>query len=382
MSRYASSSRKLNPYANLVVAAMVSAVLFLIVASCGGSEVEVFRIGAVHPLTGDGAAYGLPVQRVIERAVSDINEEWADQDKRLEVVFEDGKCNSDDALAAARKLVEEDDVRVIYGGTCSDETLGMAPYAEENRVLLLSPLSGSDAISVAGDYVFRNYPSNSAQVDAMIAFLQPRGYRKFALLTTKTEYAQDLRRSYLEDLPGIGGEIVADEVVADDATNVDAEAGRIAAALPDAVIILPQTIPAAGLYAAALHNAGVTAQGIGNDVAGVPETIAEYGEFMKGYYLPAGTFKSEGEAKFVALQDETDCDVGYYCATTYDGVFLLRDAIERCGDKDTNCIKDFLYETQKWEGRFYGSISFDENGDISGSFWINQVEGGAAVPAD
>ena len=49
-------------------------------------------------MTGDGAAYGLPVQRVIERAVSDINEEWADQDKRLEVVFEDGKCNSDDAL--------------------------------------------------------------------------------------------------------------------------------------------------------------------------------------------------------------------------------------------------------------------------------------------
>ena len=30
-------------------------------------------------MTGDGAAYGLPVQRVIERAVSDINEEWADQ---------------------------------------------------------------------------------------------------------------------------------------------------------------------------------------------------------------------------------------------------------------------------------------------------------------
>ena len=82
------------------------------------------------------------------------------------------------------------------------------------------------------------------------------------------------------------------------------------------------------------------------------------------------------------MQDETDCDVGYYCATTYDGVFLLRDAIERCGDKDTNCIKDFLYETQKWEGRFYGAISFDENGDISGSFRINQVEGGAAVPAD
>ena len=147
---------------------------------------------------------------------------------------------------------------------------------------LLSPLSFSDAISVAGDYVFRNYPSNSAQVDAMIAFLQPRGFRKFDLLTTSSEYAQDLRRSYLEDLPGIGGEIVADEVVADDATNVDAEAGRIAAALPDAVIILPQTIPAAVLYSAAMHNAGVTAQGIGNDVAIVLETIAEYGECHEG----------------------------------------------------------------------------------------------------
>ncbi len=305
-----------------------------------------------------------------------MNAQWVERSMRLEVIIEDGKCNGEYALAAARKLVEEDDVRVIYGGSCSDETLGMAPYTEENRVLLLSPLSSSDEITGAGDYVFRNFPTNSAQMDAMIDFLQPKGLRRFALLTADTDYAQDLRRSYLEDLPNIGGQIVADEVVAEGITNVDAEAARIAASMPDAVIVLPQTIPAARLFVTALHNAGVTAQGIGSDVVGLPETIAAYGKFLPGYYVPAGVFKSEGDAEFIAMQDDTDCDTGSYCAAAYDGVFLLGEALERCGDRDTNCMRDFLYSTQNWEGKYFGSISFDENGDIAGSFRIYRIEGG------
>ena len=340
---------------------------------------EVVRIGAVHPLTGDGAVYGLPVQRVIERAVRDLNEEWAEQDRRLEVVFADGQCTAADALAAARRLVEEDGVRVIYGGTCSGEVLGMAPYVETNRVLLLSPLASSDEITGAGDYIFRNTPTNSAQVDAMLAFLGSEDYRRFALLTADTAYAQDLRRSYVAGMPGIGGTVVADEVVgADEVTDLAAAVGRIAAAQPDAVIVLPQTIPGATRFTAALHTAGVTAQGIGSDVVGVADD-----ESTRGYYVPVGTFKGEGTAEFLALQDETDCDLSYYCATTYDGIFLLGEALARCGD-DTSCLRGFLYGTQGWDGKFYGSLSFDAHGDIAtaGAFRIDRVADAAAVAAN
>lgn len=368
-----------------VAVAIVSAVLVATLAACAQqaeSEAVVYRIGAVHPLTGDGAEYGLPVQRVIERAVQDLNTEWAARNLRLEVVFADGECNAEAARAAAQRLVEEESVRVIFGGTCSDETLGMSPYTEVNRVLLLTPLSSSDQISDAGDYVFRMAPRNSAQVAAMVAYLEKREFRRYALLTTDTKLGQDLRRSYLASLPTINGEIVADEVIAPDAKNVAAEAARIAAASPDAVIVLPQTIPDAGLYVTALHHAGVDAQGIGSDIVGLSQTIAEYGAYVQGYIVPTNVVKGEGEAAFAALKEDTDCDLGIFCATPYDGIFLLGEALAQCGDQDTDCIRDFLYATNDWEGPFYGVMSFDANGDLAGSFQIDRIEGETQTPTD
>ena len=368
---------------NLIVGIAGAMALSVAFVACGGSSETVYRIGAVQPLTGDAApSYGITAQRTIERAVSDLNQVWSGQGKRLEVVFGDGKCDAAAARAAARELVEEHGVRVIYGGGCSDETLGMAQYTEGEEVLLLTSLTSSDAISDAGDYVFRNYPSNYGQVNAMVEFLRSKDFRRFALLTADTAYAQDLRRSYLEQLPTIGGEIVADEVVADDATDLQAEASRIAAALPDAVVTLPQTVPGWGRFLAALEAAGVDAQGIGTSVSA--QGVADYAGLAQGYLVTAGLFKAqEGDSEFLKLQEEAGCINGLFCAGTYDGIFLLAEVFEHCGDRDTTCMRDYLYNTQNWEGRFYGTISFDEKGDIGGgSFRIDRVEGRAVVPAD
>ena len=57
-------------------ATLAAAVLGLVLASCGETDATVLRIGAVHPLTGEGNVYGLPVKRVIERAVADVNAAW------------------------------------------------------------------------------------------------------------------------------------------------------------------------------------------------------------------------------------------------------------------------------------------------------------------
>ena len=74
--------------------------------------------------------------------------------------------------------------------------------------------------------------------------------------------------------------------------------------------------------------------------------------------------------------------MGYYCASAYDGVFLLADILKQCGDRDTECLRDALYATQNWEGRFFGTLSFDENGEITAEFRINQISGGVSSPVN
>lgn len=368
------------------IAYLLPLVIAVLLAGCApqsntGDSETVFKIGVIAPLTGDGAVYGLPVQRVIQEATEDLNAQWASEGKRLEVVYEDGKCNGKDGLAAAQKLANIDGVRVIIGGMCSGETLGAAPFTEQQRILIFSPLSSSPDVTGAGDYVFRNYPSDTAQADRMAAFLSAQGYTRVAIISENTDYAQALRERYLMLLPEGGMQIVADEIINPSARDVRSEVAKVQAANPDVVIVLPQTIPVAGIIAKQLFESQLEADFAGNDVVGVDQTLNEYPTELEGFYAPVAVFEMEESPEFLQLKNDTDCELGYYCATTYDSVFLMAELLERCGE-DTACMRDFLYQTQGWNGVLAGTVAFDENGDVGGNFQIVQARSGTWVPIE
>lgn len=342
-----------------------------------GATETVYRIGAVAPLTGEGASYGQPTQRVVDKAVADLNAEWktAGRNKRLEVLFEDGKCNGKDTLTAAQTLVNIKGVKVIAGGECSGGTLGMAPFTEANKILVFSSISSSPEVTKAGDYVFRNYPSDSAQVAVMAPFIIKKGHKKIAILSENTDYAQALRKRYVEAFKNNDIEIVADEVNAPNAKDVRSELLKIKNAEPDALVLLPQTVPMASIYAKQIAESKINARVYGNDVVVLDETVKLYGARMEGYYGPVGVFDSENSG-FKAMIAETDCQIGFYCATAYDEVFLLGEVLEKCGDSDTDCMRDALYATKDWEGKYAGKVSFDSNGDIEANFEVLQVQDG------
>ena len=131
--------------------------LCLIFAGCtitGNVTKETIRIGAIGPFTGDAAVYGQSEKNAIELAVQEINLDGGINGKKLEVIYEDGKCNGMDAATAAQKLINVDKVDIILGGVCSGETLAIAPLAEANEVLVFSSFSSSPDVTNAGDFIF------------------------------------------------------------------------------------------------------------------------------------------------------------------------------------------------------------------------------------
>jgi branched-chain amino acid transport system substrate-binding protein len=343
----------------------------------------IFQIGAIQPLTGDGAAYGLPVQRVIDQAVLDLNAKWKEDGKKLQlkIYHEDGKCNGKEARTAAENLVNQKGVNIIYGGMCSGETLGIAPFTEENNVLLFSPLSSSPDITNSGDYVFRNYPSDTAQVATMIPFIVSKGVKTIAILSENTDYAQVLRAGYLKQLPELGVKIVADEIILSSAKDVRTEILKMKSAEPDAVILLPQTIPMTGVFAKQLYESNFDADTLffSNEIVGLDQAVNEFGDFMKGYFTPEVAFLKENNEFSSKVIADTECDLGYYCASTYDGIFLLGDVLELCGDSDTDCLKKEFDALENWQGIMTTSTTFDENGDVAGDFVISQIIAGTKL---
>ena len=73
----------------------------------------------------------------------------------LKLVIEDSKCTSTDAIAAYQRLTDVEGIKIILGATCSGATLSIAPLAENDGVIVLSPASTNPDITDAGDYIFR-----------------------------------------------------------------------------------------------------------------------------------------------------------------------------------------------------------------------------------
>lgn len=118
------------------------------------------KIGAILPLTGDSALYGESIKKGIDLAVEQINSEEGVKGRKVTVIYEDSKAVPSVGVASFQKLISIHRVPVVIGDAVSSVTLAIAPIAEKNKVVILSPLSSAPAITEAGDFIFRNVPSD------------------------------------------------------------------------------------------------------------------------------------------------------------------------------------------------------------------------------
>ena len=82
---------------------------------------DVIKIGWMGPLSGEAASYGESIKRGVELAKKEMNVD-------VEIIFEDTKCDVDEAASAAQKLINVDQVVAIIGEVCSSATLAAHPH--------------------------------------------------------------------------------------------------------------------------------------------------------------------------------------------------------------------------------------------------------------
>lgn len=341
--------------------------VLILLAACTATtssidEQEPYKIGIVLPFTGE-APYGEALALMMELANLNTS-------NSLEFIYEDGKCTAKDALIAARKLVDTDGVQAIYGGACSSEVLGMAPFTQERRVLLLTPFASSKDITDAGDLVFRSYPSDERAVEKLVEHMRNQDRSRVALLSENTDYAQSYRAGFLEQIPDL---IVSDQVIPRGDLDVRSQVTKIRTASPDTLVILPQAAPTAIAYLQEVTKQNLDVALYGNEIFLYEDARSILTMQVNGMYFTQNDF----EETPAFIEAASECPFGIYCATAHDGILLLDEAFTACGD-EPNCIRDFLYNIT-WQGVFTGNLSFDENGDVPGEFVLYQFQDNTAV---
>ena len=345
------------------------------------STVGPITLGAIIPLSGEVAAVGVPIEKAAELAVEEINKAGGINGRQLKLTVRDGRCDAREAVNAAETFISIDHVSVIFAGGCSSETLAVAPLAERARVILFSPSATSPEITNAGEYVFRNAPSDASQGRLLAEAALARGYKKMGILQEQTDYAVGISTVFSARFQELGGTVKVETYrsdamnVKDELTNLKnsdieallfivqapAKADLILDQLPEASIQLPlftnDVALGAGAFIDEAHAAdhAINIEGLIAADLGVDESNSLYQDFIKKYK------DAYGEEAAYPL----------YAALSYDAIHILSDAIFKAGT-NPGAIKSYLEDVKDRRGAA-GVLTIDEHGDPISGHVLKQV---------
>ena len=365
------------------LAVMLVASVAMAVCFAGGSSESAsgeVRIGFIGTLTGDYANYGTLCKQAVEMAVEEQNAKGGINGATVKLYAEDSEGDSQKAIAAFDKLTNTDKVCAIVGPVLKGETFAVAPVAQANGVVLITPSASHKDITAEGDCIYRTTPSDGLQgVVAGKYFAQVLGYKKIAVLYAKNDYSQGLYESMSESFEEEGGQIVATAtfMVGDkdfktqltQLKNTDAEAIYI----PDYTAEMAQILEQAAQLQ--VGKPFLSCDGFLNE-----EIYDLAGDYTDGviYTASAKVEESSVAADFKAKYTEKyGVAPDSFATNAYDASYILFSVIEKVGT-DKSAIKEGMKEVKDFVG-VNGVINFDEQGDLVANQGVYKVEGKTPV---
>jgi len=337
-----------------------------LVSACAKKPAEPdVAIGVVAELSGDIPAVGASCKQAAEMAVEEINAaggiEVAGKRHGLKLVFGDTGGKPEQAVAAAKKLIDGDKVLALIGPNASNNAVPVAEVAEAAKILMISPWSTNprttvDASGAPRKFVFRACFTDAFEGHLLARFAQ--GYlhstKAAVLYDADSEAPRSQAELFKKDFEEDGGKVVAFETFKAGDKDFAAQLKKIKEAGPE-VVFLPSYYNDVPAQLKQARELGLTVPFLGSDNWGTPEFIklsgkdAEGASFCTHYNAKAkstvtGTFVVSYQNRYAKA---TPDDVA---ALTYDAFQLLAKAIGGAASLDRTAVRDAMAKITTHEG--------------------------------
>jgi len=285
----------------------------------------VLTIGSLLPETGDLAFLGPPELRGVELAIKDINAAGGVLDQPVKGIGEDSGDGTPDIAGASVDALLGKNADVIVGAAASGVSITVIDKITGAGVVQFSPANtaaGFDTDEVdPNELYFRTAPSDVLQGEILANLIVEDGHDNVAVMARQDFYGEGLSERVREVLEEKGASVPEFITYSADAQNFTAEVNKVAAAQPDALVlvsfnettkIIPQLIAK-----------GVGPQDI--QLYFVDGNLADYAKesFDLTGVKATAPGAAEPDAEFVKLlkQDKTVKDLTYG-AESYDAVVI------------------------------------------------------------
>ena len=340
---------------------------------------EPIRIGSVLSVTGPASFLGDPEEKTLELYVDRINEDGGVLGRPLALTVYDSVGDANSARTFATRLIEDDEIVAMVGGSTTGTTMAMVPLFEDYEIPFISLAGAVVIIDPVKPYVFKTPHTDRMACRKIFQDLQQRGITGVGMISGTGGFGKSMRGQCLDVASQYDLEIVADETYGprdSDMTPAAHEHREHRWARGDR----ERRFRAGPCHRDAQHGAARHRAAL----LPVPRRGLEVlhrsgGDAAEGVRLPAGSLlvaeklPAEDPQRPVVVdynrtyEEATGDTVSTFGGHAYDGLMILVDAIERAGSTDSRAIRDAIEETEGFMGTA-GRVTMSEDDHLGLDF--------------
>lgn len=350
------------------------------------------RLGASVSATGPAAFLGDPEAKTIEMMVEEINAAGGINGEEIALTLYDDGGDPNKARTFATRLVEDDEVVAIIGGSTTGTTMSILDVAEDEGIPFISLAGAISIIDPVRDYVFKTPHTDRMACEKIFADMVAQGIGKVGMISGTDGFGASMQAQCLDVAGEQGIEIVADETYGPQDADMTPQLTRIRNAEGVQAVLNPgfgqgpaivtRNFAQLGFDIPLYQSHGVASNAF-IELAGAD---AAEGVRLPGTALLIGDLLAEDDPQYkvvteyaAAYKAKYKQDPSTFAGYAHDAVALMVDAITRAGEADPDAIRDALEKTQGFVGTT-GTYSFspeDHLGlDLTAFRMLEITEGG------
>ena len=346
-----------------------AAIACALVTGCRNDKV--IKLGFVAQLTGPDSYVGQAAKVALEDRVKEVNAKGGIEGRKVELITYDSRCEAPEAVAAAKRLIEQDKVAGVIGPEWTAASIPIAPIAEAAKVPVIATTASNVKVTVNEDgsvkpYIFRTCFVDPYQGLVLADFAyKDLGKRKAAFIyDVGNAYSAGIMQYFEAQFTKLGGQIIAKEGYQANDTEFRAQISKIAKAAPDILVLPASTYRDVALIAKQTEALGLKTQFLGVDGWVADELLSMAGKQLEGAYLTSGLSTESPQFKEYndQFQKAHNMKANIYAYYALDAMYALEYAIKASLDKtqkvDTAVMKDAL-ENMKDVPAFTSPLTYE-----------------------
>jgi branched-chain amino acid transport system substrate-binding protein len=334
------------------------------VAVCGpATAAETIKIGSVLSITGPASFLGDPEDKTLKLYVDKINAAGGVAGKKIELIIYDDGGDANKARTFATRLLEDDRVVAMVGGSTTGTTMAMIPVFEEAKVPFISLAGGIEVVDPVRKYVFKTPHTDKMACEKIFENLKLRGFTKIAMISGTDGFGASMRGQCLKVAANYGIQIVADETYGPRDTDMTAQLTKIKNTAGVQAVVNPGFGQGPAIVTRNFAQLGMSATPLYESHGVASKSFIELaGPAADGVRLPAaalliGDKLPEGDPQKKVVVDYKQTyeasakqPVSTFGGHAYDGLYIMVDAMKRANSTDSDKLRDEIEKTKGFVG--------------------------------